>query len=79
MFLYALEKAVEIIGEAAAHVSPSVQSRHPDINWEDITGMRHWLVHAYYDVNRDVLWETVRDDVPVLIDQLGVMLEQTTC
>ena len=78
MFLYALAKAVEIIGEAAAHVSPRVQSRHPEINWEDITGMRNWLVHAYYDINRDVLWETVRDDASILIGQLEVLLEQAT-
>ena len=78
MFFYALVKAVEIIGEAAAHVSEVFQSRHPEIEWADITSMRNWLVHAYYDINRDTVWETVRDDVPALISQLEALLEQST-
>ncbi len=75
MFLYALVKAVEIIGEAASHVSDGFQTSHSEVGWLDIIGMRNWLVHAYYDMNHDTVWETVQDDIPVLISQLEPLIE----
>ncbi len=39
----------------------------PDIPWDDIVGMRHRLVHAYFDINLDILWRTVQDDLPPLV------------
>ena len=78
MFLYALVKAVEIIGEAASHVSDGFQASHSGIEWLDIIGMRNWLVHAYYDINHDTVWETVQDDIPVLVSKLETLLEQPT-
>ena len=77
MFFYALIKAVEIIGEAASHVSQRLQAGHPEIDWEDIVGMRNWLVHSYYNINRDIVWETVRDDLPILLSQLEAVLGQS--
>ena len=62
----ALQKAIEIIGEAAAKVSPDCRRRHPPIAWADITGMRHRLTHDYFRVDLDVVWSTVRDDLPAL-------------
>ena len=76
MQFFALVKAVEIIGEAAAHVSQGFKSSHPDTDWDDINGMRNWLVHAYYNINRDVIGETVRDDVPLLITHLEDLLAE---
>ncbi|MFO7633010.1 MAG: DUF86 domain-containing protein [Caldilinea sp.] len=63
----ALVKAVEIIGEAAYRISPDVQEQMSEIPWDDIIGMRHRLVHAYFDINLDILWRTVQDDLPPLI------------
>ena len=75
MLFYALIKAVEIVGEAASHITQRYRASHPEIEWADIIGMRNWLVHSYYDINRDVVWETVRDDAPILIAQLEAVLE----
>ncbi len=63
----ALVKAVEIIGEAAYRISPDTQKQLPEIPWDDIIGMRHRLVHAYFDINLDILWRTIEDDLPPLI------------
>lgn len=66
----ALVKAIEIIGEAAFQVSRDAQEQLPGIPWEDIIGMRHRLVHAYFDINLNILWRTVQDDLPPLIAEL---------
>lgn len=55
----ALVKEIEIIGEAAYQVSAATREQMPDIPWEDIMGMRHRLVHACFDINLDILWNTV--------------------
>ena len=66
----AILKAVEIVGEAASHVSSGMRESHPDIPWREIVGMRNRLVHVYFDVDIDIVWRTVKEDLPVLIAQL---------
>ena len=61
---------VEIIGEAADHVSREFQGTHPEIPWPVIIGMRNRLAHAYFEVDLDRAWDTVKDDLPPLIAQL---------
>ncbi len=70
LLVLALVKEVEIIGEAAYQLSEETRATIPDMPWEDIIGMRHRLVHAYFDINLDVLWRTVEDDLPVLVSLL---------
>lgn len=65
-----LIKEVEIIGEAAYQVSEETRRSLPEIPWEDIVRMRHRLVHVYFDINLDILWRTVQDDIPLLIELL---------
>ena len=70
----AVVKCVEIIGEAASQVSPQAQKEIPGIPWRDIINMRHRLVHAYYDVNLDIVWSTLRQDLPPLVAELQATL-----
>ena len=70
MLVFSLVKAIEIVGEAASRISATTQEDLPFIPWSDIVGMRNRLVHAYFDVNLDVLWRTAQDDLPTLIEQL---------
>ncbi len=63
-------KSVEIVGEAAAHVSEDARRANPDIPWREIVGMRNRLVHVYFDIDLPLVWDTVRRDVPVLIGRL---------
>lgn len=76
MLVLALVKAVEIVGEAACQVTEETRARLPQIPWEDMVGMRHRLVHAYFDINLDVLWEPVRQDLPTLIRELESVLRE---
>ncbi|MHB0936025.1 MAG: HepT-like ribonuclease domain-containing protein [Armatimonadota bacterium] len=71
---YAILHAVEIIGEAAAKVSPEYRSSHPEIPWRDIVGMRNHLVHAYFDIDIPLTWKTVTEDIPQLIETLKKLL-----
>ncbi|MCY4588803.1 MAG: DUF86 domain-containing protein [Bryobacterales bacterium] len=66
----AILKAVEIVGEAASRVSADTQEAHPEIPWPEIIGLRHRLVHAYFEVNLKRVWETVQRDIPYLVAQL---------
>ncbi len=66
----ALVKDVEIIGEAACQVTPPTRDKLRVIPWQDIISMRHRLVHAYFDINLDILWKTAQEDLPALIAQL---------
>ena len=63
----AVLKAIEIVGEAASKVSDTTRTAYPDIPWEE---MRNRLVHAYFEVDRVLVWRTVRDDIPALIARL---------
>jgi uncharacterized protein with HEPN domain len=70
----ALVKAIEIIGEAATQLTKECRDTRPRIPWNSIIGMRNRLIHAYFDVNRDILWNTVKDDLPPLIAELEKIL-----
>jgi uncharacterized protein with HEPN domain len=70
----AVVKSVEIVGEAANGVSPPLRARTPEIPWEDIVGMRHRLVHAYFDINLSISWLTVQKDLPPLIRALDELI-----
>lgn len=66
----ALVKDIEIIGEAAANVTPEGREILPDVPWNEIVGMRNRLIHAYFDIDLDVLWKTIIEDIPPLISKL---------
>jgi uncharacterized protein with HEPN domain len=67
----ALVKCIEIIGEAAAKVTPETQAKYPEIPWIDIIGMRNRLIHAYFDVDTDRVHDTLTNDLPPLVKILG--------
>ncbi|RKY61774.1 MAG: hypothetical protein DRP95_02400 [Candidatus Latescibacterota bacterium] len=74
MLTLSLVKCIEIIGEAASRLSKECRKMYPQIPWSDIIGMRNRLIHAYYDVNLDVLWQTVMKDIPPLIAHLETII-----
>ncbi|MBE7552062.1 MAG: DUF86 domain-containing protein [Anaerolineales bacterium] len=70
MLALSLLKLIEIIGEAAAGVSKESRSQMPQIPWPSMVGMRNRLVHAYFDIDLDRVWDTVTADLPPLIAEL---------
>ena len=68
--LLAIIKSIEIIGEAASQISEARKAENDNIPWKDIIGMRNRLSHGYFDVNLDIVWQTVKTDIPDLIKAL---------
>jgi uncharacterized protein with HEPN domain len=66
----ALTKLVEIVGEAAKQISDRTRDEYPDVPWSAAARMRDRLVHHYFDINLDVLWSTVTEDLPTLLEQV---------
>ena len=66
----ALTHLVQVIGEAARRVSQEFREKHSQIPWSQIVGMRHKIVHDYTEVEEDILWRVVTDDLPDLIGHL---------
>jgi len=75
MLTLSLVKEIEIIGEAANQVSERTKEQLPAIPWADITGMRNRLVHVYFDINLEILWQTAQHDLPPLIAALERVLK----
>ena len=74
--LLGLEKLVENIGEAASRLSPATTDRMPQIAWKQMIGMRHVLVHDYFDVDDTVVLDTVRAYLPSLAQELERVLDE---
>lgn len=67
MLVLSLVKDIEIIGEAATKVSDDCRSEHPEIPWKNIVTMRNRLIHGYFDINLDIVWKTVTEELPGLM------------
>ena len=70
MLAHALVACLGIVGEAARQVSQETRQQYPSVPWQDIVGMRNRLVHEYFDINNDVVWQTVKIELPRLIEVL---------
>lgn len=66
----ALTHLIQVIGEAARRVSPQFRERHPGIPWDAIAGMRNKIVHDYMDVDEDIVWDSVTQELQPLIEDL---------
>ena len=74
MLLFAVVHALQIIGEAASKVSAEGQERAPNIPWREAIGIRHRLVHAYFDVDRNIVWKTATEAIPPLMAALDAIV-----
>ncbi|HEX2256203.1 MAG TPA: HepT-like ribonuclease domain-containing protein [Afifellaceae bacterium] len=71
----AVSCAIQIVGEAATHVSAEVRDALPEIPWRKVIGMRHHIVHGYEQIRAEILVDTIRNDLPELIALLRRALE----
>ncbi len=74
----ALVRLLEIVGEGAWGISENLRSRYPEIPWRHMTGMRNRLIHGYFEVNLDIVWETVTTQLPPLVTQLRIVVDKET-
>jgi uncharacterized protein with HEPN domain len=75
LLLSAVLRELEIIGEAANKISESTKKRFPYFPWKELVGMRNRLIHAYFDVDHDMIWKTIREHLPTLHKQLDQAVE----
>ena len=66
VLFYGLSKMIEIIGEAAYMITKDYKQEHLELPWRQIEGMRHILVHGYFSISPEVLWDVIQNDIPVL-------------
>jgi uncharacterized protein with HEPN domain len=76
MLALALVRSIEIVGEAGARVSEEGRAAVPDVPWREIVAMRNRLIHAYFDVDLDIVWQTIKEDMPPLIVTLKDALSE---
>lgn len=70
----AVERRLEILGEAGGRVSEGFQLAHPEVPWQEIKGIRLVLAHRYSDINLHEIWEAVRKDLPDLLPKLDALI-----
>jgi uncharacterized protein with HEPN domain len=73
MLLFALVHAIEVLGEAANKISEETRATHTGIPWRAIIGMRNRLIHAYFEINTEIVWQTVTQEIPALLPQLRAL------
>ncbi|HEX2187890.1 MAG TPA: DUF86 domain-containing protein [Longimicrobiaceae bacterium] len=66
----------QVIGEAARHVPAEVSARFPGIPWAEMCGMRNVIVHQYFGVDLEIVWQTIRDRLPPLVAALHRLLDE---
>lgn len=71
----AVIRNLEVIGEAAKHISASTRRDNPTIPWRDLAGVRDKLIHQYFGVNYAIVWKIVREELPPLLPQLAEILK----
>ncbi len=70
LLLSAVLRELEIIGEAAGRISEKTKKKFPNLPWKELIGMRNRLIHAYFDVDHDIVWKTIREYLPSFLKQL---------
>jgi uncharacterized protein with HEPN domain len=74
MLELSLIRLIEVVGEAAARVTPEGHEEYPSIPWSQVVSMRNRLIHGYDQVDLNILWDTIEDDLPPLIEELEKIL-----
>jgi uncharacterized protein with HEPN domain len=72
--LFAVVRTLEVIGEAAKRIPEDLRQKHPEVPWRGMTGMRDKVVHGYFGVDAEVVWRTVREDLPPLRKAISALL-----
>jgi len=78
MLTLALVRLIEVVGEASKHVSWETRKQNPNIPWKQMCGIRDRLIHAYFEINLDIVWGVCTQNIPAMIPDLESLLEELT-
>jgi len=67
---------LEIIGEAVKNIPPEIRSKKPEINWKKIAGLRDILIHAYFGIDLELIWDIVKNKIPLLKEKTLELLSE---
>ena len=70
MLLFALLRAIEILGEAASKITPETRALSDAVPWKQIIATRNRLIHGYFDIDHKIVWKTATEEIPTLLTQL---------
>lgn len=68
-------RALEVIGEAARNIPKQIRKKYPEVPWIEMTGMRDKLIHDYFGVNLELVWRTVKEDLPPMSKAVKEMIQ----
>lgn len=74
----AVVRQMEIIGEAATSLTRDLRSKNPQVEWQFAAAMRNRLIHGYFDIDAEIVWDTTQNDLPILKKQIEEILENLT-
>jgi uncharacterized protein with HEPN domain len=72
----ALIRNLEIIGEAVKQIPPEIRSRYPNIQWRKIAGLRDILIHGYFSLENETIWDIIQNKIPSLKDKIELIIQQ---
>jgi uncharacterized protein with HEPN domain len=73
--IYAVVRALEIIGEAAKSIPKEVKKKYPNIPWDKIVGMRNKIAHEYFGIDVKIVWTTATKDIPQLKEEMKKIIK----
>lgn len=76
MLLFAVVRAIEVFGEAASKISEETRTGAPTVAWKPIVGMRNRIIHAYWDIDTDIVWKTATEEIPALLPPLRRLVDE---
>ena len=76
MMYYAVVKNIEILGEASNMLTEEFRIKHPQTPWNKVNGMRNYIVHEYFQVDNNVVWDVITNDLPILEKQIVGYLKE---
>ena len=74
MYTRAFSRSFEIIGEAVKNLSPEFRKEHKEIEWKKIAGMRDKIIHQYFNVDYEILWDAIKNNLPAIKDKIQAIL-----
>ncbi|MEL6257262.1 MAG: DUF86 domain-containing protein [Bacteroidota bacterium] len=72
----AVVRSIEIIGEASKKLGAEFQSKHPEVEWRKMGGMRDFLIHVYFGINYNIVWDVLSDKIPELLYQVNSIIQE---